>query len=262
MSVAFEGLTVEALEHLADALASGRLRTFEPGRLREFVPAPDLGAVSHALREATNDGAMTRHIAWTLRLLARERRARRAARDDIELVWTGPEEGGTTSRDTRIVARELFERAEHTLLISSYLTTDWGAVFGGLARRMEALPDLHVRMYVNIKPPRGSATPEEAVADFARSFRAGWPGARRPEVFFDPRTVRRDGPGQPSLHAKCVVADGLRVFVTSANFTEAAQVRNIEAGVVLTDATLAGALAQQFENLIAAGVLHALHGVA
>lgn len=261
MSLAFEGLSVEALEHLADALASGRLRAFEPNRLREFVPAPDLGAVSRALREATEDGATARHIAWTLRLLARERRARRAARDDIELVWTGPEEGGTASRDTRVVAREFFERAERTLLISSYLSTDWGAVFGGLARRMESVPGLHVRMYVNIKPPRGNATPEEAIADFARSFRAGWPGARRPEVFFDPRTVRRDGPGQPSLHAKCVVADGLRVFVTSANFTEAAQVRNIEAGIVLTDAALAGALAQQFENLVAAGVLQPLFGV-
>ena len=35
------------------------------------------------------------------------------------------------------------------------------------------------------------------------------------------------------MHAKCVVADSRHVFVSSANFTEAAQERNVEIGLLL-----------------------------
>jgi phosphatidylserine/phosphatidylglycerophosphate/cardiolipin synthase-like enzyme len=45
------------------------------------------------------------------------------------------------------------------------------------------------------------------------------------------------------------------VLVTSANFTQAAQLRNIEVGVVLDDVTLAEGLAAQFENLTVRGAL-------
>ena len=34
------------------------------------------------------------------------------------------------------------------------------------------------------------------------------------------------------MHAKAIVVDNLRVFVTPANFTEAAHDRNIECGVL------------------------------
>lgn len=36
------------------------------------------------------------------------------------------------------------------------------------------------------------------------------------------------------VHAKCVVADGARLFVTSANISEAAMEHNMEAGVLIT----------------------------
>lgn len=253
MTTAFDGLPVEALEHLADALASGRLRSVDPARLREFVPASTAGALAAALRDATAEGATPAVLAWTLRLLARERRALRASRDDIDLVWTGPEEGATASRDTPVVLQALFASAERTLLIASYLNTNWDAVFGPLARRMDERPTLHVRMVVNVKP--GERSPEDAVASFGASFRRQWPGHRLPEVFYDPRALRRDDGHTVSMHAKCVVADGSRVLITSANFTEAAQVRNIEVGVTLRDPVLAATLSRQFENLIATGLL-------
>lgn len=252
MSAAGDLLRVEDLEQAADALASGRVRGVDLASLRRVLPALEAAALASLLAEASAVGASREHLAWTLRLLARERRAKRAARDDIELVWTGPEEGATASRDTQVVVRELFERAERTLLIASYLSTDQETVFAPLARRMDAAPALQVRMYVNIKPPRGTETSEQAIEGFARSFRDAWPGERRPEIFYDPRTARRTPGQRPSMHAKCVIADGLRVLITSANFTEAAQVRNIEAGVTLTDASLASALTRQFENLVAA----------
>jgi phosphatidylserine/phosphatidylglycerophosphate/cardiolipin synthase-like enzyme len=261
VSAAFDALTVEALEHLADALETGRLPRFDGAALREFAPVADAAGCARALQAQTDAGARPTHLAWTLRLLARERRARRAARDDIALVWTGPEEGATSSRDTQVVVQELFAAADRSLLIASYLHANWDTVFGPLARRMDVTPSLRVRMVVNIKSADGSAHVPEAIAACAQGFRRHWPGARRPEVFYDPRTLRRDDGHVVSMHAKCVVADGERVLITSANFTEAAQVRNIEVGVVLHDVVLAQTLTRQFENLVATGLLLPLPGM-
>jgi phosphatidylserine/phosphatidylglycerophosphate/cardiolipin synthase-like enzyme len=36
------------------------------------------------------------------------------------------------------------------------------------------------------------------------------------------------------IHAKCVIADQRQALITSANFTEAAQKRNIEVGLLVT----------------------------
>ncbi len=69
-----------------------------------------------------------------------------------------------------------------------------------------------------------------------------------PAIHYDPES-RKHGAKRATLHAKCVVVDRRWAFVTSANFTEAAQERNIEAGVLLDHPRLAEALAGQFEAL-------------
>lgn len=51
-------------------------------------------------------------------------------------------------------------------------------------------------------------------------------------------------------HAKVVVIDDEKAFVTSANFTEWAQQRNVEAGVLVRNAEVARQLRQQFEGLV------------
>lgn len=51
-------------------------------------------------------------------------------------------------------------------------------------------------------------------------------------------------------HAKCIVAGGWRLFVTSANFTEAAQSRNLEAGLAVESQLLAGRMVSYLEGLI------------
>lgn len=62
------------------------------------------------------------------------------------------------------------------------------------------------------------------------------------------------------LHAKCVVVDGRRSFVTSANFTEAAQERNFELGLPVDDELLARSIESQFETLIQRGLVSRLLG--
>jgi len=101
----------------------------------------------------------------------------------------------------------------------------------------------------------------EALRAFEERFRRrDWPGGRLPAVFYDPRSMDT-GPKRSVLHAKCVVVDDRYAFVTSANFTEAAQTRNIEAGVLLDDPPFAIALRGQFESLATAGLLRRVPGL-
>ncbi len=55
------------------------------------------------------------------------------------------------------------------------------------------------------------------------------------------------------MHPKCVVMDDEEVLVTSANFTEAAQQRNIEVGLLVRSQSVARQITQFFDGLISAG---------
>jgi phosphatidylserine/phosphatidylglycerophosphate/cardiolipin synthase-like enzyme len=58
------------------------------------------------------------------------------------------------------------------------------------------------------------------------------------------------------MHAKCVVVDESIAFVTSANFTTAAQHKNVELGVLVRDAVFARRVASQWRNLVARGLFN------
>lgn len=77
-------------------------------------------------------------------------------------------------------------------------------------------------------------------------------------MFHDPRSLLTGSAGRAVLHAKCVIIDGRRSFATSANFTEAAQERNFELGVLAEDELLARSIESQFEALIDRGLVRPL----
>ena len=115
---------------------------------------------------------------------------------------------------------------------------------------------------------RDTTEQEHQVLRFTdRFWSEDWPGKRRPEVFYDPRSLEPDGPAGV-LHAKAVVADEETVFITSANLTEAALDRNIEVGLVVRDRALAASVTMHFRGLIerelladvAAGLKHGKSG--
>lgn len=168
-----------------------------------------------------------------------------------ELVWSGPEVPGLHARDTARVYEELIAGAARSLWLSTFAYYDGPKAFKSLAARMDAVPGLRVRLLVNIGRHWGDTTAAPSlVAGFAkRLWTHDWPGERRPSVFYDPRAL---DPGHQGavLHAKAIVADDAVAFVTSANLTEAAFERNIEAGVLSRDRALATALALHFQTLI------------
>lgn len=161
----------------------------------------------------------------------------------LDLVWTGPEAQHATARDTAIVVRQLFEQATQSVLVGGF-SFDHGE---------EILRPLHVAMrdrnvsatfFLHIE--RGVPSTEQ----IDRFFVANWPfGPPRPDVYYDARTA---DPGSPwaSLHAKCVVVDERRTLITSANFTDRGQTRNIEAGVLIDDRDFARRLLAQWHGLV------------
>ena len=100
----------------------------------------------------------------------------------------------------------------------------------------------------------------ELLREFVADFLAQWPWSKRPELYYDPRTVSGDKAERATWHAKCVLVDDDVAFVTSANFTEWAQQRNVEAGVLLRNRHFAGQLRQQFEGLIQSKQVRRLPG--
>jgi phosphatidylserine/phosphatidylglycerophosphate/cardiolipin synthase-like enzyme len=249
-------LPAAALDAVASAVERGTLplsasRT-QLGRLLEEADARDMVSLLSELRRA----AMERiQAVATLRMLADVRRAAEAA-PRPQLVWSDLDLRG--SRDTAVVAHELFREAENYVLLSTYNLGHkrregepvGHPVLRPLADRMAAVPALRVRLFINLRRQPWQKDAEQVLTEFGRWFRAElWPWPSVPEIYFDPRSL--DG-GEESacLHAKCIIIDDRRSFVTSANLTEAAQNRNIEAGVLLHDPLFAKNLRLQFEALI------------
>lgn len=244
------GLTCAGLRTLASAAAGGRLgRPYSAVAVGRLL-GPGVGAeVAAELESLCLDPAA---LARVLGMIEAEREAAERAAGGPELVWTGPEVPGSASRDTGVVVRELFSGANRSVLVAGFAVYQGKDIFETLARRMEEVPALAVKLYLNIQRPQGSQDLEhDIVRDFVRVFRERqWPGHRLPSIYYDPRSLALGGHLRAALHAKCIVVDDLWAFVTSANLTTAAQERNIEAGFLVRSGSLARSVTMQFEALI------------
>lgn len=183
------------------------------------------------------------------------------------LVWSDLDIAG--SRDTAVVCNELFRGAQDSVVVSTFNLghkardgeEKGNPVLLPLAKRMAEIASLRVRVFVNLRRLEymAHASEREIEDAFVEWFRREiWPWEPVPEVYYDPRSLQAEGEESACLHAKCVVVDDAHAFVTSANLTEAAQERNIEAGVLLEDSAFARSLRRQFESLIDRGYVRRL----
>ncbi len=248
------------LEALATALQAGRLSppygAMGVARFAPGAPAEDVAAELTALAAR---GLTPEALGAALHLVVTDRAQREKAATGIQLVWTGPEVPGSRSRDTAVVVGELLAQAERRIVVAAYALFQGRQMLAPLAARMEERPDLEVRMFLNAMKDPAALDAADTVSRFAADFRKKeWPGKRLPEVYYDPRALETTKEKRAVLHAKCVVVDTRRSLVTSANFTEAAHERNIEAGVLVDDPAFAAALEYQFSSLVTAGILKRL----
>ena len=197
----------------------------------------------------------------TVQALMDQRRHAAAARP-IELVWSGPDAGaGAITRDQSVLIRQLVERAEHRLLLTTYAFYKGPFIkelFQLIRERMIALPTLHVRMVCNIQRERGdTASPETLIRKFQQqTWSSLWPKPPVPSLFFDPRSLSL-AREKSVCHVKAVVADH-ELLVTSANLTDAAQLSNFELGLHLSSPAQADDVWDHFDRLMQHGLLQAV----
>lgn len=242
---------------LVRALEAGQLGTpYSEMAVRNALGgAGGPGGIRDELQRLHERGINGKAVAYAIKLAAQAESG--VSRPD--LVWSGPEVRGLHARDTRPVFEELVGGAQTSLWISSYTYYDGPKAFELLARRMDQVPGLQTTLLLNIKRDWGDSSPsDELVRRFTDALWSnGWPGTRRPDVFYDPRSLLVDS-DRAVLHAKAVVADDAVAFVTSANLTEKAFDDNIEVGVLSRDRALATSLSKHFRVLIEREMLLAL----
>jgi hypothetical protein len=258
---ALGALTDADLNTLAGALRSGRLHApFTMVSVQRYCPRAQAGEVAGWLQQLHGDGMKPQHLALLAETVVQTRQRRPEPADLVDLVWTGPETLGVTNRDTGVVVRELFGAAETEVLVAGFAVYQGRAVFKRLAERMEERPGLRVRLFLDVQRPQADTSlPEELIRRFLHRFRTQeWPGEQLPELSYDARSLDLDAVKRSSLHAKCVVVDRRMALVTSANFTEAAQTRNIEVGAFIRSERFAAQLVGHFESLADAGLLRPL----
>lgn len=239
------------MQELVTALRSGRLSPpFSVVTLQRFLPGPLPPALVESFRCLGDEGFTAGQIATTLDLLRVDRRQRPRLDEIVQLVTTGPDVVGSDHRDTSVVVRDLFASAIRSVLVAGYAVYQGQRVFQALADRMKELPDLQVHLFLDVQRGHSDTTlSAELIRRFSERFvRTQWPADRPlPNVFYDPRSLDPDQRQRASLHAKCVVVDDREVFVSSANFTEAAQQRNIELGLLLRSESTAATIKTFFE---------------
>jgi phosphatidylserine/phosphatidylglycerophosphate/cardiolipin synthase-like enzyme len=252
-------LSVTDMAALAVALRSGRIDPpYTPIGLQRLLTAGIATNLAPSLTFLNESGFAPEQIATTLEMLIRDRSARQHLEDDIQLVTTGPDVAGDTNRDTGVVVREMFANAKASVLIAGYAVYQGHAVFQALADRMKEHPEINARLFLDIqRGPGDTSAANELVRRFAERFRTQqWPQNRPlPAVFCDPRSLDIGGAKRACLHAKCVVVDREAVLISSANFTEAAQQRNIEVGLLIRNPTLAERIILFFDSLLEQNML-------
>lgn len=268
-TLGLSAITEQDLEALVAALDRGDLRaplsetSLQAHGFAHLVEAlrPHLGLGKEGIRAIAS-------------VVLAERRHHRAPK--LSLVWTGDEPGVSHARHTRVMLPELFAQAREHVLVAGYAIDHGGALFaalhqgmvdhgvtadffvdvGQLSQRLEQAAKASGRRWSLLSSPLAAATDDVAWgrAVVALFYQLMWPsGEPRPTVYFDPRTADRRN--AMSMHAKCVVIDHAYTLITSANFTDRGQTRNIEAGVAIEDRAFAASLTRQWWNLVDAGVV-------
>lgn len=169
--------------------------------------------------------------------------------ETVEVVWTGPEPAETKFRQTEQAILEVVNSSAKRLTVVSY------AVY--------RIP--HIRDALIAAAGRGVSirliveTPNriEGQGEYDCLLALGEKVASACAVYYWPQENRaRDNNGKIGiLHVKCAVADGHRMFLSSANLTEYAFTINMELGLLVTGGKLPVRVERHFEQLVTTGTL-------
>lgn len=247
----FQTLRSTALRALAKAASSGHL-DLDDATFTVQKHFPSLGKASQAeaiagLRWLGTVARDAKSAAAMLTLLADARESLERAREDIALVWTGPDSLGAENRDTAPVMEAMFAGATKSVLLAGY-NFQPGAHFDALRAALAAHPTLRVEVFAHVFRKPGH-TEAESIAAHRKMLHKAFGDEVMPRLDVWQPAHALASKASFSLHAKVVVVDRRQVLVTSANFSFSAQETNIELGLQLDDHALANRIHAQFLGL-------------
>ena len=249
---ALAALDASHLRRLAEVIEAGFLAPpFTKLGLREHVPAAQAESVVACLEEIAKQQDQPDQIGLVLRAFAAGSAVERDIAGSIELVVSGPDPLAA-ARDTGVVVRQLFRNARKRVLAVGFAVHQGREVFAELGKRLDDDSGLEATLCIDVRrEPTNTSATSQIVEAFARNFaEREWPGTQLPRLYFDPRSLEPGTDHRSALHAKCIVVDGEQALVTSANFTAAAQERNIELGVLIDSRSVAQRIERHFLALI------------
>lgn len=162
----------------------------------------------------------------------------RANATDLRPVWSGPSFPGDGDHTTAALAH-LIDEATEEVFASTYSASPDSLYLKALWRAVARQVKTTLLLDTTINDGKTAAWLQKKLT-----------GARF--LGFKP------GPHGGIQHSKVVVVDSRIAFITSANLSEAAHERNLEAGVIVREPGFASALRQRFAALQASGHLYPL----
>lgn len=242
----------DAITRVLARLSDGQIEALAGACTGAGAPGAHLGSVVAGAGPAASQDVSRLAAAWgrtpgmTGAGIALALRIGLAARRDADArrakpVWTGPGALGE-QRLTANVLHELIAGATKRVLLVSFAAYTLSEV----AADLQAAADRGCAVDVVFETEEDSAGKYDgpgaaAFAHVEGIVRWRWPAANRQ--------------AGAVLHAKALVIDGRRALIGSANLTGKALAANIEAGVLVNDARVAGALEDHVLELMRSGTL-------
>lgn len=217
------------------------------------------------LVEMVREGAPPRVMALLLERLADAQEALQLERDAWSFVWSGPEPLHAMTADTFATVDQLIREARSSLLIATYnigLSSDFRQLLERIAKRLEAKELQRVQLFFHPVQIQDRLSHEPLATIRSWFDKEVWPWAAKPEAYVDKRLLQARVE-HCLQHAKVVIADAdtplASALVTSANFSEAAQRHNFEAGWLVREPWRADMVNKHFQRLVQEGLFQALY---
>lgn len=165
--------------------------------------------------------------------------ARARERQQVEVVWTGPETGTGAGRLTAAVITDLIGKARRELLLVTFATNNEPAIEAALTAAAER------GVQITVLAERHDDNPAYTAVGMPfpglTAVRLRWPASRRAHG--------------AALHAKIIVVDDDIALVGSANFTGRAMASNLECGILIRGGPQPRAIRRHIDDLWARGHL-------
>ena len=159
--------------------------------------------------------------------------------ESVDLVWTGPSSELVATRKTEQALLQVIQAARSKLFLTSFVAYEVGTIVDALNTAME--DGVVLSMLLESDTAHGGGMSFDVIGKMQNVLPSAiiyfW--ADKPEAFIGGK-----------VHAKVAVADEWISFVTSANLTNHAMEKNMEAGVLIKGGALPSKIHRHFEALV------------